>query len=227
MPLPLRVFEERYLVMLAHILQEEPAEFGVVLIERGQEVGGGEQRFLTGTVARITQVEAAEGFIALIAEGDRRIEVVDWVDGEPYPQAEARELPDLEWRDSLQPLRDRAEQEVRRALAVASEFSDQQWSATVEISDDPIAAVWQLAAIAPLTAIDQITLLKSTTTEQLLISLIGMTADAAAMLGASWEENGEFDDPIELASSDDDEEEERDNPADDNPADDWPDDTTR
>lgn len=45
LPLQLRVFEERYLVMLSRILVNEPAEFGVVLIERGQEVGGGEQRF--------------------------------------------------------------------------------------------------------------------------------------------------------------------------------------
>jgi Lon protease-like protein len=43
MPLPLRVFEERYLVMLSRILADDPAEFGVVLIERGQEVGGGDR----------------------------------------------------------------------------------------------------------------------------------------------------------------------------------------
>ena len=41
MPLPLRIFEDRYLVMLARVLQEEPSEFGQVLIERGQESGGG------------------------------------------------------------------------------------------------------------------------------------------------------------------------------------------
>ena len=29
MPLALRVFEERYLAMLASVLQEEPSEFGV------------------------------------------------------------------------------------------------------------------------------------------------------------------------------------------------------
>ncbi|MEO9015239.1 MAG: LON peptidase substrate-binding domain-containing protein, partial [Terrimesophilobacter sp.] len=42
MPTALRIFEERYLVMLAHIGQQEVAEFGIVLIERGSEAGGGE-----------------------------------------------------------------------------------------------------------------------------------------------------------------------------------------
>jgi Lon protease-like protein len=45
MPLPLRVFEPRYLAMLSEILPDEPSEFAVVLIERGSEVGGGEHRF--------------------------------------------------------------------------------------------------------------------------------------------------------------------------------------
>jgi len=175
MPLPLRVFEERYLVMLAGILQEEPSEFGVVLIERGQEVGGGEKRFTVGTVARIDELEAAEGFIAVIAEGDRRFEVVDWLDDDPFPQAQLRELDDLEWDDELEPLIERAEKVVRRSLAMASEFSDQQWAADVEISEEPIARAWQLAGIAPLGEIDQIALLGSTTTKQLLDAIIELT----------------------------------------------------
>ena len=75
MPLSLRIFEERYVVMLSRVLQEDVSEFGVVLIERGQEVGGGEHRFGIGTVARIVQLEASEGFIGLVAEGERRIRV--------------------------------------------------------------------------------------------------------------------------------------------------------
>ena len=42
MPLALRVFEERYLKLMGAILEDEPSEFGVVLIERGSEVGGGD-----------------------------------------------------------------------------------------------------------------------------------------------------------------------------------------
>jgi Lon protease-like protein len=186
MPLQLRVFESRYVVMLAEILEDEPAEFGVVLIERGQEVGGGEHRFTTGTVARILQLEGAEGFIAVVAQGERRIEVENWLDDEPFPQARIRELPELSWNDSLQPLRERAEHEVRRALALASEFADMPWAASVEISDDPVEAAWQLAAISPLGPVDQMELLRSTSMEQLLIATIQLVDAAADSLGQAW-----------------------------------------
>ena len=186
MPLALRVFEERYIVMLSRILNDEPAEFGVVLIERGQEVGGGEQRFAFGTVAQIAQVEAADGFIALVAQGDRRIEVVEWSGEDPFPQAEIRELDELRWSDELQPLRETAEHEVRRALALASEFADMPWAASVEVSDDPVEAAWQLAAISPLGPLDQIALLRCTTMEQLLVMIANLTSVAAETIGDAW-----------------------------------------
>lgn len=190
MPLPLRVFEERYLVMLSRILDQEPAEFGVVLIERGQEVGGGERRFEVGTVAQVTELEAAEGFIGLIAEGERRFEVVEWLDDDPHPQAIVRWMPELEWNEQLRPKRERAEQAVRRTLALASEFSDQSWSATVEVSEDPVAAVWQLAAIAPLGQLDQVDLLRSPTMDALLNTLIEFTAEAELTLRSMFSDGG-------------------------------------
>ncbi|WP_224744544.1 LON peptidase substrate-binding domain-containing protein [Chryseoglobus sp. 28M-23] len=190
MPAALRIFEERYIVMLSKVLDEEPSEFGIVLIERGSEVGGGEQRFPIGTVAQITQVEASEGFIGLVAQGSRRIEIVEWLDDDPHPQAEVRELPELEWQDSLQPLREQAEQLVRRTIAQASEFVEQQWPADIVLDDDPIAAVWQLAGIAPVGPLDQVTLLRSSTTEELLRGIIEATEGAAEMLTLQVEDDG-------------------------------------
>ncbi|WP_241979106.1 LON peptidase substrate-binding domain-containing protein [Cryobacterium sinapicolor] len=186
MPLQLRVFEDRYLVMLSRILKEEPAEFGVVLIERGQEVGGGERRFRFGTVAQITELEASEGFVGVTAQGERRIEVVDWLTEDPHPQATVRHLDALDWDDDLLPLRERAEQAVRRALALASEFADQLWPSTVELSRDPTAAAWQIAGIAPLGPLDQVELLRSTSIEQLLTAVIDFTQDAVDSLSAPW-----------------------------------------
>lgn len=186
MPLALRVFEERYIVMLSRILVDDPAEFGVVLIERGQEVGGGEQRFSFGTVAQIVQIEAADDFLALVAQGDRRVEVLQWLPDDPFPSAEVRELDELEWDDGLWPLRERAEHEVRRALALASEFADLPWAASVEISADPVEAAWQLAAISPLSPLDQVTLLRATSMQQLLLLVVELTVAAAETLGDPW-----------------------------------------
>jgi len=186
MPLLLRVFEDRYLTMLSQILQNEPSEFGVTLIERGQEVGGGEQRFSVGTVAQITQLDANEGFVVLVAEGDRRVRVDEWLDDDPFPRATVSAVADLVWHTDLQPLRDRAEVSVRRALAMASEFADQVWPPDTELSDDPVVACWQLAAIAPLGALDQVALLQCESLEQLLSTLIERTLEAEQMLQALW-----------------------------------------
>ena len=177
MPLRLRVFEERFLIMMSAVIKEHAGEFGVVLIERGHEVGGGEVRFTTGTTAEIVDLGAHSGYVALEARGTRRFDVVEWQGDKPYPQAEVVERPELVWERALEPLRAEAEARVRRALAQASEFSENIWPADLELSADPIAAAWQLAGIAPIGELDQIRLLRSATMEELLRSVIELTAD--------------------------------------------------
>src|SRR5215475_10761205 len=86
-PLPLHVFEPRYRTLLADCLAGS-REFGVVLIERGSEVGGGDQRFDVGTVARIADVVPfADGRSALTAVGTSRLRVLEWLPENPYPRA--------------------------------------------------------------------------------------------------------------------------------------------
>lgn len=204
MPVALRVFEERYLVMLSQILQDEPSEFAVVLIERGQEVGGGEQRFSHGTVAQITQLEAGEQMVGLVALGERRVEIITWLDENPFPRAVVKEVPELEWREDLRPLRERAEKAVRRAISLASEFAELQWSADVELSEDPVAAAWQLAAIAPIGPLDQVKLLRSASMEQLLTDIAEVTGDVDTTFRPPWPETYvEVDGDTDTGSGDD------------------------
>ena len=70
----------------------------MVLIERGHEVGGGDQRVDTGTVARLVEAEQAPDgrWLALFA-GTERFRVVEWLPDDPYPQAQVEELPEPEW----------------------------------------------------------------------------------------------------------------------------------
>jgi Lon protease-like protein len=184
MPLPLRVFEPRYLQMLQDVLPDAPAEFGVVLIERGQEVGGGEKRFDVGTIAQVAEMKVADGHLAVLGEGTRRIEVLDWLAEDPYPRALVRELPPLEWDEDLRERRDQTEALVRRTLVRVSEFDDLTWSPTVQLSDDPVDALWQLAAVAPVGALDQLGLLRCGTTRQLLDAIFSATQDAGETLEA-------------------------------------------
>jgi uncharacterized protein len=189
MPMALRVFEDRYLVMMSRVLQQDTPEFGVVLIERGSEAGGGEQRFGVGTVAHITQMETDGHTLGLVVRGTRRIEVTRWLADRPHPHAEVQDLPDLQWTDTLQPLRDEAEVVVRRTLAQASEFTEGQWPAEIGLSDDPIESSWQLAGVAPIGPLDQVQLLSAATAEQLLQGIIDATTGAAEVLTADWDDD--------------------------------------
>lgn len=177
MPLALRVFEPRYLQLLQDILPDETSEFGVVLIERGQEVGGGEMRFALGTVAQVADLKVGDGHLALLGEGTRRIEVVEWLTDDPYPRAKVRNMPPLAWDEGLRERRDQTEALVRRTLARASEFDDMAWTAGVQLTDDPVEALWQLAAIAPLGPLDQIGLLRCATARELLDAIFTATQD--------------------------------------------------
>ena len=188
LPLQLRVFEERYLMMLSAMLQAEASEFGVVLIERGQEVGGGEHRFPSGTVAQLIELGREDDHVALVAQGERRFEVERWLPEEPYPRAEVRAVPELVWDAGLQPLRDEAERVVRRSLAVATEFTELEWPADVELSEDPVRSAWQLAGIAPVGPLDQVKLLRSASMEDLLRGVLELTAAAAETFDAGWPE---------------------------------------
>lgn len=194
MPLRLRVFEERYLIMLSELVKQSAAagravengpKFGVVLIERGFEVGGGQHRFGTGTIAEIVDIGAHGDIVGLSAHGTRRFEVVEWLTDDPYPRAEVQELPDLVWEERLEPLRHQTEALVRRTLAMASEFTDDLWSADLELSPDPVAAAWQLAAIAPVGELDQIRLVRCATMTDLLTAVAEVTTDAAVGFQAS------------------------------------------
>src|SRR5262249_51200285 len=92
--LPLHVFEERYRLMVHHCLDGD-RRFGVVLIERGHEVGGGDVRTMVGTMAQILEAaETPDGRWAVGAVGTHRVRVHRWLDDSPYPRADVEEWPD-------------------------------------------------------------------------------------------------------------------------------------
>ena len=195
MPLPLRVFEPRYVALLSAVLGEPDREVGVVLIERGSEVGGGDARFAVGTLASIVTVEVGEGSIVLVARGTRRFEIVDWLGEDPYPRARVRELAPLALEpDDLDALV-AVERVVRDTLTRHSEFVELVWPADVLLSDDPAERLWQLAGISPIGSLDQQALLRSATAGELIAHLVEETRAAGDRIGAGWA--GEPDDEPE------------------------------
>jgi Lon protease-like protein len=157
--LPLHVFEPRYRQLVKDCLAGEP-EFGVTLISRGHEVGGGDQRTDAGSVARMVQVgELPDGRYALLTVGVRRIRVVEWLPDDPYPQAEVDDWPDEEpdalASSGLAELTADTHRAVRRVVALAVELGDTTADPGVELTDDPVLASYQLCALAPVGPADR------------------------------------------------------------------------
>jgi Lon protease-like protein len=168
MPLSLRIFEERYLKLLGDLVTSETPEFGVVLIERGAEVGGSDTRMNIGTIASVTNIGTLDEFYGLEAFGAQRFVVNAWLPDDPYPLADIDLIPDLIWHDSLANAKTHLENQVRNLLAFASEFGELQYGADIEFSEDPIEACWQLAGVLPIGQLDQRDLLGSLSAEELI-----------------------------------------------------------
>jgi Lon protease-like protein len=82
MALPLRVFEPRYLAMVARCIRERTG-FGVALIREGEEVGGGAVPEVIGTMARIRAVQHDDegDALTLLAMGTERYRLLDYTTG--------------------------------------------------------------------------------------------------------------------------------------------------
>ena len=64
--LPLRIFEPRYLEMVATCMQQQ-MPFGVVLIRNGGEVGAPAETFAVGTLAAIIDFDKSKDGMLLIS----------------------------------------------------------------------------------------------------------------------------------------------------------------
>jgi Lon protease-like protein len=178
--LPLRVFEPRYRQMVADCLRGD-AEFGVVLIERGTEVGGGDVRFAVGTVARILDARPLpDGTWAVTAAGMRRVAVEEWLPDDPYPLARVTDHPDPDEPDVS--VLERTVARLRTLLARCSEAGDHVAPSTIELADDPVVALWQCCAILPVSPLDDLALLRAPSASARLTLLGELIDDADAMV---------------------------------------------
>lgn len=91
----LGVFEPRYRAMLADLEEAKgPWVFGIVLIERGREVGMEPDVHAIGTLARIERRWDTEELIHLTVRGLERFEIRAQEGGKPYPRAWVSPLPE-------------------------------------------------------------------------------------------------------------------------------------
>lgn len=174
MVLPLRVFEPRYRVLVDTVLLADAQEFGVTLIERGSEVGGGDQRSSVGCVARIEEFRRhPDGQLSVLAIGSHRVRVQQWLEDDPFPRALVRD-----WADDEEPgsgddgavveVLTRVERNVVELARLAVELGLIAAFEPPALDPDPSVRAHQLAILSPLGPLDR----------QRLLECPGLTARA-------------------------------------------------
>lgn len=162
MVLPLNIFEPRYLKMVGYCLDHD-YEFGVVLITRGQETGGGDERAKVATISRILDVTSSpDGRCTLRTAGVRRVQVSSWYPDDPFPQAEVEDWPDDIYGATIG-LVDPAGvvAKLTRLLQAMGRLGRENEDPIVELGHDTVAASYHAAALAPIDTHDQLRLLSA------------------------------------------------------------------
>ena len=183
--LPLHVFEPWYRQMIQDILRDDlhPPEFGVTMIERGHEVGGGDIRATIGTVARIVDIQAtADGGFVLAAVGTDRFRIVSWLPDDPYPIADIDLWPDEDDAEVSPAEIDELHRRVRELNATVRELGEMTPPPDAEIGDEPWLAVYHLGSLSPLGAADRHRLLAASGLVERIRVLSEVLDDAAAVL---------------------------------------------
>lgn len=169
---PLRVFEERYRTLIAHLGVLPAAErvFGTVAIREGYEVGehGTQSLHVVGCLLQLTEVEThRDGTYDVLAVGRQRIRVHGLVDDPaPYPVGSATVLDD----PVPAPASSEAAAETAARAAAAARFDDYraalgELGGTVVIDGvlpaDPLWYSYALADACPFPLADRQALLEA------------------------------------------------------------------
>jgi len=178
----LHVFEDRYRALARHCMAGD-RRLGVVLIERGSEVGGGDVRFDVATRALIADaVELDDGRWVMILAGEDRVRVRRWLPEDPFPRAEVEECADRPPGPGAPAKRDDLERLVRQVVAGRVELGEAESNSTVELSSDVAVATWQAVGLAPLGPLDAQRILGTDGADERLDLVLAMLAEEAGVL---------------------------------------------
>ena len=178
--LPLNIFEPRYSRLVGDCLASPDRAFGVVLISRGREVGGGDVRQDVGALAHITEcADLGAGCYQLLASLGERIRVRQWLPDDPYPRAVTEEWPDEPGPpvglDRIGAVMDAILVLYQRISAARGiTLPPNLLEVDAETADDPSRHLWALAAAVPMGPADRYVVLAAPT----LADRVGVLLDA-------------------------------------------------
>lgn len=187
--LPLRIFEPRYSQLVSDCLIANDPVFGVVLIAAGREVGGGDDRYDVGALARIVEHRAlGGGKYTLRCRMSERIRVLEWLADDPYPRALVRSWPD----ETGDPVSDASIQNIenrvvelfeRLAAARGIELPPRDMLfAGVALADTPGEKLYALASRVPMGQADRYAVLAAASPDARLRALSEAVDTVAAMV---------------------------------------------
>lgn len=199
MPLPLHVFEPRYLEMMEQCRREK-ARFGVVLIQSGPEVGGPSLPFSVGTIARVTQREKlVNGRINVLATGESRFRIIDLSHDKSYLTASIEPVDEVDGdAAALGQACEQAAELFRTYLHRMYLLANRHVSA-LQIPKDPVRLSYAIANAVQTPLLEKQRLLEYASTEDRLrreIEILAAEVDAQEFLvnmhaglpsQASWE----------------------------------------
>ncbi|GAY14755.1 LON peptidase substrate-binding domain-containing protein [Mycobacterium sp. shizuoka-1] len=186
--LPLRIFEPRYAQLVRDCLDMTDPAFGVVLITRGREVGGGDVRSDVGALARITEyADQGMGQYQLNAVVGERIRVLQWLSDDPYPRAVVEPWPD----EPGPPVTPERIGEVIDQMLVLFEMIVSSRGARLrpdalavepEIAEDPALHIYELASRVPMGQADRYAVLAAPTLADRVDALTDAIETVTAMV---------------------------------------------
>ena len=146
MVLPLRIFEERYKLMMKHCLEGDRS-FGVVLIRSGREVGEPADPFEIGTLARIIDVSPQqEGRMNITTVGEDPFRILEIAEQRPYivGQVEFLDRPKVD-SEEVAGLASRLKSYFQTYISLFSALAGQE-PREVKLEDDPETLSYQVAS---------------------------------------------------------------------------------
>jgi uncharacterized protein len=186
--LPLRIFEPRYVALVQTCLAAEEPAFGVVLIEAGREVGGGDARSGVGALAHITEYAdlGSDQYVMKCAMRER-FRVVEWQPDDPFPRAVVELWPDQPGEQvDFAAVRDIEDRMValfeRIASARGAEVNARDIVQGADESGDPATWLYTLAARLPMGQADRYAILAAPTVAERVAALSEAVESVTAMV---------------------------------------------
>jgi Lon protease-like protein len=181
--LPLHIFEPRYRQMIGECVDEE-RPFGVVLIERGAEVGEGAVPHRVGVTAQVTVVDRlADGRMNILCIGQDRFRILDTSSERAYLTGAVELLADQD-ADSApafaaaETVRERYLQFFKLTLALRGE-----WSRRVATVAEPARLSDSVASRLPIAEVVKQALLEELAVPRRLERVAALLDAACAVLG--------------------------------------------